>query len=79
MTYDNTNSGALFKNKRHEHATQPGYTGKINVNGEEFYLSAWIKETKAGEKFFSLRVKPKDEVQPKQSAPVYEDSADIPF
>jgi hypothetical protein len=65
MTYDNTNSGLLAKNERKEKDSHPDYTGKINVEGRDFYLSAWIKEGREGSKmegrkFFSLSVKPVD-------------------
>lgn len=59
MTYDNTNRGALFRNDRKEKGTHPDYTGTINVDGVDYYLSAWLKEGKKG-KFFSLSVKPKE-------------------
>lgn len=55
MEFDNTNSGVLFKNQQKDTDKHPDYTGKINVNGKEFRLAAWIKEGKAG-KFMSLKV-----------------------
>ena len=60
MGYDNTNSGVLFKNDKKGVENRPDYTGKIDVEGTEFWLSAWIKEGQKG-KFLSLSVKAKDE------------------
>lgn len=61
--YDNTNRGALYKNdKTGGNPNWPDYRGKLNVNGEEFWLDAWIKESKKdGSKFMSLSIKPKQE------------------
>ena len=66
MTFDPTNSGILTRNKRKEKETHPTHQGSINVDGKEFWLSAWVKEGRdgtklAGEKYFSLSIKPKDE------------------
>jgi hypothetical protein len=58
--YDNTNSGVLFRNDRRERDTQPEFTGNLDVGGVEYWLSAWVKESKAGRKFFKLSVQPKE-------------------
>jgi uncharacterized protein (DUF736 family) len=74
--YDNTNRGALFKNDDKESDNHPDYKGNINVGGKEFYLSAWIKESKAGKKYMSLSVQPKDErpaAKPAAKTPVDDD------
>ena len=64
--FDNTNRGVLFKNERKEQGDKkPEYTGSLNVDGVEFFLDAWIKESQAGKKFMSVSVKRKD----KQAAP----------
>jgi uncharacterized protein (DUF736 family) len=63
--YDNTSSGALFKNDKKESDNHPDYRGSINVAGTDYWLSAWIKKSKAGQTFMSLSVKPKDAAPPK--------------
>lgn len=58
--YDNTNSGTVFDNDRKEKETHPDFTGTLNVEGKEYWISAWKKTSKAGKRFISLAVKPKD-------------------
>ena len=65
MSYDNTNSGMLARNDKKEKDTHPDFKGSINVDGKEYWLSAWTKEGKPGgkmegRKYFSLSVSPKD-------------------
>lgn len=75
MAYDNTNSGLLAKNQRKEQDNHPDYTGSINVGGQDFWLSAWVKQGREGtklegQKYFSLSVKPKEAAQqPQRRAP----------
>jgi len=56
MEYDNNNTGVLFRN---ETATpenkQPYMTGKCEVNGKMMQVAGWMKESKAGKKFLSLK------------------------
>ena len=59
MEYDNTNTGLLRKNDRKERDNHPDYRGMVNVDGVDYWLSAWIRVGKeggklAGQKFFSL-------------------------
>jgi hypothetical protein len=59
--YDNTNKGILGRNDRKTQDNHPDFSGSINIEGREFWLSAWIKERKDGSgRFFSLSVKSKD-------------------
>jgi len=79
MAYDNTNTGALFKAKEQKTEKHPGYTGSINIDGKEYWLAGWLKESKQGEKYFSLSVKPKDE-KPAEKPTKFDDmKSDIPF
>jgi hypothetical protein len=78
MEYSNENRGVLFKNDRKETERHPDYKGSINIDGEEFWLSSWIKDGKSG-KFMSLSVTPKND---RQSQPVAASAAseiDTPF
>jgi hypothetical protein len=70
MTYDNTNSGMLARNDKKETEKHPDFKGSINVDGVDYWLSAWVREGKeggkmAGRKFFSLSVSPKEQFAPK--------------
>jgi hypothetical protein len=48
--YDNTNRGALFPNKRKtEGDNRPDWTGKLDIDGVEYFISAWTKNGRTGE------------------------------
>ncbi len=82
MSYDNTNSGAVFVNDRKSNDSQPDRKGSINIEGREFWLSGWLKKDKNGKPFLSLKATPKDEQKPApKPAPVSapEPQDDIPF
>lgn len=78
--YDNTNRGTLFRNNRKEKPSHPDHNGSINIDGREYWLSAWVKEGRNG-KFFSLSVKPKDEQKPAETTKSYAEELDddVPF
>jgi uncharacterized protein (DUF736 family) len=83
--YDNTNRGALFRNHRKEQPNHPDHQGSLNVGGVDYWISAWVKESKKdGKKFFSLSVKPKEVNAPPREpeskpAPAADFDDDIPF
>jgi uncharacterized protein (DUF736 family) len=62
MEYDNTNRGVLFRNDKKDTEKHPDFTGSMDVGGVDHYLSAWVKESKQGKKFFSISITPKNEV-----------------
>lgn len=83
--YDNTNRGALFKNdeKNEPDAPEnwPDYKGQLNASGIEYWVSAWIKTSKKGQKFMSLSVVPKETkgAKGKAAAPADDVDEDVPF
>lgn len=61
MAYEQKeNQGALFKNEDKSSDAMPDYKGSINVQGKDFWIAAWIKTSKKGQKFMSLSVQSKD-------------------
>lgn len=74
------NSGVLFKNDKKEEAKHPDYKGNIKVGGQEYWISAWIKEGKSG-KFMSLAMNPRDARQEEKpvSKKIADMEDDIPF
>ena len=46
--YDNTNRGSLWKNEKMRPDKQdPEFTGTVNVNGAEYWVSAWKRKPDA--------------------------------
>ena len=79
MDYDNTNTGVLFKNKS-DNEKAPNYKGKINVNGQELEIAAWVRQSKAGKKFLSLKVQePRQKQEPKKEQSFEDMPDDLPF
>lgn len=74
--YDNSNSGILGRNKRRRDGSKdPEFSGQCEVGGVEYWINAWVRESRKpeGGKFFSLSFKPKDQ-QTKPKAPAAADT-----
>jgi hypothetical protein len=85
--YDNTNRGSIWKNEKKERDTHPDFTGSLNVDGVEYWVSAWKRKEGAGPKApalsFSVKAKeareaPRSQPQPAAVVDAFDDS-DIPF
>ena len=62
MSEQKDNSGALFKNDKKRSDNDPDYRGQAVVNGQEFWLAAWINTARnTGQKYMALKLNPKDE------------------
>jgi hypothetical protein len=69
-TFDNSNSGVLFKNDNKSKPEDRDYSGEINAAGLDYWLSGWIKTSKKGTKFISFKLKLKEEQPNKVKEPV---------
>lgn len=47
---DNTNRGAIWKNEDKESDTHPDFKGQLNVEGVEYWVSAWKRKPDANPK-----------------------------
>ncbi len=65
MEYDNTNRGSIWPNedKTPENPTWADFKGTLNVNGQEYWVSAWKRKPDANPKAPSLTFS----IQPKES------------
>ncbi len=74
--------GAMFQNDKQGNANRPDWRGDVLLNGVEYEVAAWNKQTRGGKDYFSLSVKPKQargERQQPQSAPPPRESGDPGF
>ena len=51
------NTGSLFR-KEDKEGTQPDYEGNVDIDGKKLRIAAWIRESKAGKKYLSLKFSP---------------------
>ena len=80
MSYEQRpGSGSLFRNEfKKEGENTPDYRGKIaDLNGVEHNIAGWVKQTKTGKPFLSLKLTVvTGEEQPEAKA---QQSDDLPF
>ena len=80
MEYDNTNRGVLFKQEDKPKDNAPDYKGTFNRKGEDFKLAGWLKMSKSGKPYLSLKEDdyvPQQQTQQTQQSQDF--SQDIPF
>src|SRR5437899_2948484 len=68
MSYDNSNRGSIWKNDGKATDNHPDFKGSLNVNGVEYWVSAWKRkpDASANAPALSFSVKPKD-AQPQRA------------
>ena len=88
--YDDNNRGQIWPNDKEGNEKRPDFTGSLNVEGVEYWVSGWKRKKGANPKApslsFSIQKKdkvepkdyPQDSVAPKTPDDGFEDSV-IPF
>jgi len=66
VAYDNEGKGALFRAKEKKTDKHPDYDGTLTIDGQEYWLSGWQKQSANGVKYLSLSVKPKQQPEIKR-------------
>jgi uncharacterized protein (DUF736 family) len=68
--------GSLFKDEK-KVGSQPDYRGSVKIKGETYKLAGWVKESKTGKKFLSLKIESIDLTPKKESNE--STGGDLPF
>lgn len=60
--FDDRNRGSIWKNDRKESENHPDFTGNMNVDGRDYWVSAWKRKEGASDRApaLSFSFKPKD-------------------
>jgi uncharacterized protein (DUF736 family) len=79
--FDNNLRGALFRNDKNGNEKAPDYRGSCEIDHVQYWVSSWIRTSKAGQKFMSLSFERKKPAQQRAASPrqAEEFSDDIPF
>lgn len=77
--FDNTNTGAIWGNKDRKTDKHPTHTGSINVEGVEYWVSAWVGDKSKNQPSLSLKIQKKESKQSKPAAAPAAIDSDLPF
>jgi hypothetical protein len=58
--YDNNLTGVLFKNDKGDNEKRPDYKGSAEIEGVQYWVSAWIRDTAKG-KCLSMKYERKEQ------------------
>jgi hypothetical protein len=62
--YDNTNTGAIWGNKDRKTDKHPTHTGSLNVEGVEYWVSAWVGDKSKNQPSLSIKINKKEPKAP---------------
>jgi len=78
--YDNTNRGSIWTNEKKATEKHPDFTGSLNVEGKEYWISAWRgngENPKAPKLNFSVKAKDAMPAKASKPAPAFDDDLDL--
>lgn len=52
-------SGSLFKNENKKTDNHPDYSGEALIDGQAYFMDAWLKTADSGRRWMSFSFKPK--------------------
>ncbi len=52
---------SIFKNNDKKNDNAPDYSGSVKVNGTEYKLAGWVRESSSGRKYVGGTLQPADE------------------
>lgn len=71
--------GSLFRNEKKTNENQPDYRGELKWQNQLLKVAGWVKTSKTGSKFLSLKIEAIDTTpKPKQTKPT-PSSDGLPF
>ena len=62
-------SGSIFPNDKKTTENHPGWKGSALVDGVEYWVSGWVKQTNEGKKWVSLSFTAKDQAPRQERQP----------
>ena len=78
--YDNNNRGAIWTNEKKATEKHPDFTGSLNVEGKEYWVSAWRGDgsnPKSPKLSFSVNAKDAMPAKASKPAPAFDDDLDL--
>lgn len=83
--YDDEKRGVLFRNEKKDSEKHPDYRGFMQIEGVEYRLAAWVRESAKGTKYMSLSATPPEdhapqaELKPQRQPVTVPDDDGLPF
>ena len=50
-------TGSMFKNDNPKNEKSASHAGRVKIEGKEYWINAWVNESKNGRKYFGLTFK----------------------